>query len=209
MRIIKKILIALASAIKVIIKNPFVATFWILLAFGIYTYVTWKADKDKDEDEKEIIAITENVITDLKEIGEWEFYNITTEELVDTTITGLISEKQLTLIYKGTLRLGINFKEVQDDWFYSPHRDSVFCLLPKVKLLDENFINETSTRVLHENGTFEPNVRAEMTRRAYRQMKERNLKASNYTIAQKSAEQGITQYLANFGYKYIEVMWKE
>ena len=209
MRIINKILIALFSIIKVIIKNPFVTTFWILLAFGIYRYVTWNVEKDKDESEKEIIAITENVITDLREIGEWEFYNIATEELVDTTITGLISEKQLTLIYKGTLRLGINFKEVQDDWFYSPHRDSVFCLLPKVKLLDENFINETSTRVLHENGTFEPNVRAEMTRRAYRQMKERNLKASNYTIAQKSAEQGITQYLANFGYKYIEVMWKE
>lgn len=209
MRIIKKILFALFSAIKVIIKNPFVTTFWILLAFGIYKYVTWKSEKDKDESEKEIIAITENVITDLREIGEWEFYNIATEELVDTTITGLISDKQLTLIYKGTLRLGINFKEVQNDWFYSPHKDSVFCLLPKVKLLDENFINETSTRVLYENGTFEPNVRAEMTGRAYKQMKERNLKASSYAIAKKSAEQGITQYLANFGYKYIEVMWKE
>ena len=209
MKLLAKVIRTLFNIIKYIFTNPSVIAFWGLVGVGVYFYVTRNTNNDKDNSDEEVIAITENMISDLKEIGEWEFYNISTEELIDTTIPGIIYDDKLTLIYKGTLRLGINFKEIENDWFYSPNRDSVFCLLPKVKLLDENFINETGTRVLHESGTIEPKVRAEITRRAYSRMKSRNLTASNFSKAQNAAKQGITQYLSNFGFKYIEIMWKE
>ena len=69
------------------------------------------------------IDITPEQIQSIKEIGEWEFLSISDEEMVDTTRHGLFSDDHLVRIYYGTLRLGINLKQVRTGWIV-PSGDS-------------------------------------------------------------------------------------
>ena len=58
-------------------------------------------------EKKENFTPTPNIITEVKKIGKWEFLSIKIEELVDTT-KGVLFKDQLSAIYSGTLRYGID-----------------------------------------------------------------------------------------------------
>lgn len=62
------------------------------------------------------IDITPQQIQSIKDIGEWEFLEISDEEMVDTTRRGILSDDHLVRIYYGTMRLGINLKQVETGW---------------------------------------------------------------------------------------------
>ena len=96
------------------------------------------------------VTISETQIQALKDIGEWEFMAINDEELIDTIRKGLFRDDELTRIYYGTLRLGIDMKDVQEGWI-SVKDDTLIVTLPPIKLLDTNFIDEARTTTFFED----------------------------------------------------------
>ena len=99
------------------------------------------------------IGLTPTQIESIKAVGEWEFLSISTEELIDTTRKRLFSDDQLVRIYYGTLRLGVNMKQVEPGWI-EQRNDTLFLTLPKVGLLDRDFIDEARTKSFFESGSW-------------------------------------------------------
>ena len=181
-----------------------------LLAFILV--FSWLAFCDKDNslemsvDDK--IGLTPTQIQSIKDIGEWEFLSISNEELVDTTRKGLLSDDHLVRIYYGTLRLGINMHQVSPRWL-TAEGDSVTALLPKVGLLDKDFIDEARTQAFFESGSWSAADREAMYRKAYRQMLKRCLTPANLKTAQENAEAQFTHMLRSMGYKHIVIKFEK
>lgn len=64
---------------------------------------------------EEQTTLSPTQVESIEAIGEWEFLAISNEELVDTVRRGFFGDDQLVRIYYGTLRLGINMKDVRKD----------------------------------------------------------------------------------------------
>ena len=99
------------------------------------------------------ISISPTRIESIRNIGEWEFLAVSDEEIVDTVRRRFFGDDCLARIYYGTLRLGINMKETKPHWL-TMSNDTVVARLPKIKLLDEDFIDETRTRPFYAEGTW-------------------------------------------------------
>lgn len=149
------------------------------------------------------IELTPQQITSIEEIGEWEFLSIATEEMVDTLRKGMFTTDQLVRIYKGNLRLGINLKETEEHWITS-HGDTVSLLLPSVKLLDKDFIDEASTRTFYESGTWSNHDREMMYYRARNRMIRRYLNRENLNTAQQNAQAQLSSLFKSFGFATVE-----
>lgn len=65
---------------------------------------------------EEQTTLSPTQVESIEAIGEWEFLAISNEELVDTVRRGFFGDDQLVRIYYGTLRLGINMKDVKEGW---------------------------------------------------------------------------------------------
>ncbi len=150
------------------------------------------------------IDITPTQVAAMKEIGEWEFLSIEDEEMVDTTRKGLFSSDELIRIYSGTLRLGIDLGEAKDDWL-TVVGDTLKVTLPRVKLLDEDFIDEAKTQPFFETGTWNDAAREAMYRRAREKMKRRCLTKENIESAENNATKQFFQMFKAMGFKYVEV----
>lgn len=148
--------------------------------------------------------LSPTMLTRMEQIGQWEFLSVSDEELVDTTARTLFGEKQLTRIYYGTLHLGIDMHEVQKNWARA-YGDSVSVLLPPVKLLDEDFIDEARTRSFYEAGSWTEQDRAALLERARRQMKRRCLSEANMESARRNATARTTQIFRALGYRSVTV----
>ena len=146
------------------------------------------------------IGDTPTQIQSIKAIGEWEFLSISNEELVDTVRKGLLKDDQLVRIYYGTLRLGINMHQAKPHWL-TAQGDTVTAILPKVGLLDKDFIDEARTKSFYESGRWTPQDREALYRKAYRQMLRRCLTKANLQTAQDNAEAQFGKMLRSLGYK--------
>lgn len=149
-------------------------------------------------------TISETQIQSLKDIGEWEFLSINDEELVDTVRHHLFTDDELTRIYYGTLRLGINMQEVSDGWI-TLKNDTIIATLPPIKLLDENFIDEARTKAFFEHGKWDQHTRAVLYERAKRRMLKRCLTQSNIKSAEQNASAQFYQLLQSMGFKHIKI----
>lgn len=158
--------------------------------------------------EENKIDITPQQITSIKEIGQWEFLSISEEELVDTTRKGIFSDDHLVRIYKGTLRLGIDLKELNEQNVFIQN-DTLFMTLPPIKLLDEHFIDEANTRSFHETGKWKPADRERMYQKAQLMMKQRALTSENYQNAKDYGESQITDLMNNMGFPHVVITFEE
>ena len=158
--------------------------------------------------EENKIDITPQQITSIKEIGQWEFLSISEEELVDTTRKGIFSDDHLVRIYKGTLRLGIDLKELNEQNVFIQN-DTLFMTLPPMKLLDEHFIDEANTRSFHETGKWKPADRERMYQKAQLMMKQRALTSENYQNAKDYGESQITDLMNNMGFPHVVITFEE
>ena len=61
------------------------------------------------------IAETPDEIKAVRQIGQWEFLSVQTEELVERHESRLLGEKHLVRIYYGTVRLGMDTADFSDD----------------------------------------------------------------------------------------------
>ncbi len=143
-------------------------------------------------------------IESIEAIGQWEFLSISTEELVDTTRHKFFGDDQLTRIYHGTLRLGIDMRDVKEGWIYADN-DTIVCTLPPIKLLDNNFIDEARTKSFFEEGKWTGADRQAMYERASAAMKRRCLTQENIQTAQNNAKIQFGEMLKAMGYKYVRV----
>lgn len=154
------------------------------------------------------IDITPEQIQSIKEIGEWEFLSISDEEMVDTTRHGLFSDDHLVRIYYGTLRLGINLKQVRTGWII-PSGDSLSITLPKVGLLDRDFIDEARTKSFYENGNWAPKDREALLQRAYQRMLRRCLTPQNIENAKQNGNAQVRQVLQGMGFKHVNIQYED
>lgn len=154
------------------------------------------------KDEK--IDITPSQIRSIEQIGEWSFLEINDEELIDTVRHGFFSDDELVRIYYGTLRIGINLKEAHEGWL-AMQNDTLCAILPPVRLLDNNFIDETRTRSFIETGKWTHHDRKAMYNRAVQRMRRRCLTKKNYQSARDNARVQFEQMLRSMGYDKVRV----
>ena len=178
--------IAVATAVIVVV----VLAVWLYHALG---------DARIEMGADDSIGLTPTQIESIKAVGEWEFLSISTEELIDTTRKRLISDDHLVRIYYGTLRLGVNMKQVEPGWI-EQRNDTLFLTLPKVGLLDRDFIDEARTKSFFESGSWKAEDREALYKRAYQKMKVHSLTPTNLRTAEDNARESFRKLLRSMGY---------
>ena len=147
---------------------------------------------------------TPTLIASMKSIGEWEFLSISDEEMIDTVRHGFFSDDELVRIYYGTLRLGVDTRQAHEGWI-SMRGDTLCATLPPVKLLDNDFIDETRTRSFIETGKWSHQDRMLMYSRADAMMRRRCLTRQNYQTARQNAKTQFENLLRSMGFEYVKV----
>ena len=165
-----------------------------------------------DLSEKQTVKMSPTQVESIKSIGQWEFLAISNEEIMDTVrqhkvLGHVVSEDELTRIYKGTLRLGIDMRKLKEGWI-EMQGDTAVAVIPDIELLDKDFIDEAGTESFYENGNWTPQDKAQMTQRAIQKMKIRCMTKENIAIAENNAKQQIEVLLRSFGFKYSKVMFE-
>ena len=150
------------------------------------------------------IDITPTQIRSIEQIGKWSFLEISDEEIVDTIRRGFFSDDELVRIYYGTLRLGIDTRQAHEGWI-AMRGDTLCATLPPVKLLDNDFIDETRTRSFIETGKWTHHDRKAMYNRAVQRMRRRCLTKKNYQSARDNARVQFEQMLRSMGYDKVRV----
>lgn len=159
-------------------------------------------------EEKTTLSPTQ--VESIEAIGQWEFLAINDEELVDTVRRGFFGDDQLVRIYYGTLRLGIDMKDVKEGWMkVDEEKDSITCTLPPIRLLDNNFIDEARTKSFFEEGKWTGADRQAMYDRAYAMMKKSCITPVNIQTAQRNAKQQFREMLKAMGFNNIKIEFEE
>lgn len=154
------------------------------------------------------IDITPEQIKSIKAIGEWEFLSISDEEMVDTIRKGIFSDDHLVRIYYGTMRLGINLKQVEPGWIVT-RGDTISVTLPPIGLLDRDFIDEARTKSFYESGSWEAKDREALLKRAYHRMLRRGLTPQNLQSARENGDAQVRQVLRSMGFQQISIKYKD
>jgi hypothetical protein len=154
------------------------------------------------------IDITPQQIQSIKEIGEWEFLSISDEEMVDTIRHGIFSDDHLVRIYYGTMRLGVNLKQVEPGWIVT-RGDTIEITLPQISLLDHDFIDEARTKSFYESGSWTAKDREAMLRKAYQMMLRRGMTRQNLQIAEQNGQGQVRQVMQGMGFKHVKILYKE
>jgi len=183
--------------IMVSISLLIVAFFWLKSCIK-EDYMEIGADND--------IELTPTQIQSIKAIGEWEFLSISMEELADTVRKGLLSDDELVRIYDGTLRLGINMHQVEPGWLQTTG-DSISLTLPKIGLLDRDFIDEARSKSFFESGTWKPEDREALYRQARDKMLKHGLTQENLKIAEDNAREQLGNLMKAMGYQKIHIVF--
>ena len=186
----------LELVVKALTLVAIIIFLWWLLIAEKDNHIGLKVDDD--------INPTPEQIQSIRDIGQWEFLSISNEELVDTVRKGLFSDDQLVRIYYGTLRLGVDLSKTKKNWI-TAHGDTIVVRLPKVGLLDKEFIDETRTKAFYESGRWTARDREALYRKARRQMMSHALTKENLKTAEANAEHEVRRMMSAMGYNNITV----
>lgn len=178
--------------------------FLIIIIGGVLYWLNKDNTMNVATEEKTTLSPTQ--VESIEAIGQWEFLAINDEELVDTTRHGFFGDDQLVRIYYGTLRLGIDMKDVKEGWIQTDEKkDSIVCTLPPIRLLDNNFIDEAKTKSFFEEGKWTGADRQAMYDRAYAMMKKRCLTPVNYQTARRNAKQQFKDMFKTMGFTNVRI----
>ena len=156
---------------------------------------------------KEHVELSPTQIERIKAIGQWEFLTVSDEELVDTVRHGFFGDDELVRIYTGTLRLGIDMADTEEDWIRTDG-DTLRVMLPPVRLLDTNFIDEASARSFYESGRWTQADRKALARKARQKMLARCLTPQNIASAEQNATAQFHQMLRAMGFPYVSIRFR-
>ena len=169
-----------------------------LAIIAVVVCMVWFCNATKEStlsfSSNEEIDFTPTIVERMRSIGQWEFLSISDEELIDTVRTGFFTDDELVRIYYGTLSIGIDLRDCSKDWI-STEGDTIFITLPEVKLLDQNFIDEASSRSFFETGSWSNKDRKAMYERARQRMLSRCLTEENLNTARINAREQIGRML--------------
>ena len=194
-RVMKKINIIIGAVIVIAVIAIF---FWVKSVLKSNYIEIGSNDK---------IEPTPTQIQSIRDIGEWEFLSISAEEMVDTVRKGFFSDDELVRIYYGTLRLGINMHQARPHWL-TVSGDTATAVLPKVGLLDKNFIDEARTKSFYESGSWQESDREALYKKAYRMMLQRCMTPTNLKAAEENAEAQFRKMLLALGYKNVIIKFE-
>lgn len=138
----------------------------------------------------------------LSDIGQWEFLAVETEELVEAHDRGILGDRHLVRIYRGTLRLGVDLSRCDKGWF-SANGSTAMLRLPDVALLDESFIDEARSTTFYEKGSWSAAEKDRLFRQAQIAMKARALNAENLKRARENAQAQFQRIFTALGYEKI------
>lgn len=190
-------------------KRLTVAIFSIVAFIIVFVWLFFvKKDNSLGLEVSRDINVTPEQIQSIRDIGEWEFLSISNEELVDTVRKGFLSNDELVRIYYGTLRLGVNLHQASPRWLQASG-DSVTVTLPRIGLLDRDFIDEARTKSFYETGRWSPADREKLYHKAYRQMFAHSLTKENMETARQNAEEQFRQMMKAMGFRYIDIKFEE
>ena len=195
-RVMKKVNIIIGALIVIAVIAVF---FWVRSVLKSNYIELGSNDK---------IDPTPTQIQSIRDIGEWEFLSISAEEMVDTVRKGFFSDDELVRIYYGTLRLGINMQNLRDDAI-TLQGDTLQVTLPKVSLLDKDFIDEAKTKSFYESGKWTPQAHQALYQKAHRQMLQHSLTDENVSAAQANAEPQLSNLFKSLGYKNVILRFEE
>ena len=179
----------------------------IVALVALWWIVSGISQSEVTLDVNQEIDLTPEQITSIEAIGEWEFLAIANEELVDTTRKGFFKDDHLVRIYYGTVRLGINMKNVEPGWIQTGG-DSIVVTLPQPGLLDKNFIDEARTKSFFETGKWSHQDRDKLYQKAYRQMLAHCLTPANLRSARENGEALFTKMMKSIGYERVNIRWQ-
>ena len=182
--------------------------FIIVVALSTIAISMCMRDDDSNNGLKGRFEVTAVQVQKLKDIGQWEFLSISDEELIDTVRHGFFSDDQLTRLYYGTLRLGIDLSKTSDNWITTNH-DTVMVVLPPIQLLDDNFMDEARTRAVFESGKWSETDKAMLTIRAKETMKAQCITQQNINSAEQNANTQFANLLHSMGFKWIKVSFQK
>ena len=183
---------------------PAIVTIAIVIGFVVWLNRDNTIEIGNSNDD---IEISDAHITSIRNIGEWEFMSINDEEIVDTIRRGFFGDDQLARIYYGTVRLGVNLHEAAEDWL-TIDKDTIIAKVPKIRVLDEDFIDEARTRAFYAEGKWSAADYKALYKQAYRKMRERCLTPSNIKSAQSNGDIQIANLLHSMGYKHVKIEWE-
>ena len=183
-------------------------TFFVLLValIGYGAMVAYRTLTNSNDAVDKPIEQSPEEIMRLQAIGQWEFLSVEAEELVERHYSGLMSERDLVCIYRGTLRIGVDMRKLPSDWVEMKERSAILHL-PQPSLLDENFLDESRTTVFFEQGVFRPEERDAMRTEAKDKMKQRAMTAENLSIARRNAEAQFQKLFLAMGYEDVVVQF--
>ncbi len=193
----------ITDSIKATVKqNIMVAVITATIVAIVIGFLVWlNKDNSISVKEEEQVEMSPTMVESIRDIGEWEFMSISDEELVSTTRKGIFSDDELSRIYYGTLRLGFNAKDLK----ITTTGDSAYVQMPKIRLLDDNFIDEARTRNFFESGSWTDAERAALYNKAKAAMKKRCLTKSNFNNAKENAQSELTNIIKSFGYEKVTI----
>ena len=185
-------------------------TFFVLLValIGYGAMVAYRTLTNSNDAVEKPIEQSPEEIMRLQAIGQWEFLSVEAEELVERHYSGLMSERDLVCIYRGTLRIGVDMRKLPSDWVEMKERSAILHL-PQPSLLDENFLDESRTTVFFEQGVFRPEERDAMRTEAKDKMKQRAMTAENLSIARRNAEAQFQKLFLAMGYEDVVVEFEQ
>ena len=187
-------------------QSIFIAVTVGTLAIITIGFLVWlNADNKSGIDEEKNIRLSPTMVESIKNTGQWEFLSINDEEMVDTISKGFFGNDELSRIYYGTLRFGIDTKDAN----ISMEEDTVMVTLPKIKLLDNDFIDEARTKSFFETGSWNNNDREKLYKKAYKAMKARCLTKENTDMAEKNAILQMKNLFKSFGFEFVKVQFSK
>lgn len=194
---------------ETILTRVVLALVGVALVVGVAIYVSWlMKDNEVSVDHTKSIGITPVQVDRICSIGQWEFLSIADEELVDTVRHGFFGDSELARIYYGTLRLGVDLRQVKKGWIVMDH-DTVVVSLPAIRLLDDNFLDEARSKTFYEEGKWTERDKAMLTGQAREAMKRRCLTTDNVRQAQQNAISQFGSMLRAMGFPFSKVQFQE
>lgn len=198
---------------KILSAHALTAVVYVALAAALIYLVIWLGkgigSAEISIGSNDSINVTPQRIAKVKEIGQWEFLQVTDEVVVDTIrYNAIMADDRLACIYHGTVRIGINLDRAGADWITN-RNDTLEVRLPAPSVLDDRFIDEARTDVFYQHGKWGAYAREQMYRRAAAEMKAFALSPENIYAVRKAAEARFASLFKSLGAKDVTIVFDD
>lgn len=153
------------------------------------------------------IEVTPEEILAMKDIAQWEFLSIDTEELVEHHEAHTFGDYHLVKIFRGRVSMGVDMTAAGEGWFQDSLSTAIVTL-PPITILDDHFIDEARTTTFYEKGRFSAAVKQRLYAKAERAMMSRAMSPGNIQEAESAARDHFSRILQAFGFKEVIVRFK-